>query len=82
MVRNRYAPSEAPVRPPTMAELVVILRDVPDGPERAQLEDAYWAKATHRYGIPRARHYRWEYEWLRAHAKTAHARHSPGEPAA
>lgn len=52
---------------PTMGELVVILRSLDDGPQRAQVEEWYWALAIERHGPRRARWYREEYEWLRAH---------------
>lgn len=54
------------LRAPSMVELTAILRDMPDGPERARVEEWYWAKAVDHYGVRRARWYREEYEWLRA----------------
>ena len=51
---------------PTTAELVVALRRLPDGPERARVEGWYWALAIEQYGPVWARWYREEYEWLRA----------------
>lgn len=52
---------------PTTAELVVALRHLPDGPVRAQLEEWYWALAIEQHGPRRARWYREDYAWLRAH---------------
>jgi hypothetical protein len=52
---------------PTTTEIVYALRRLPDGPERARLTEWYWALAIERYGPQRARWYREEYEWLRAH---------------
>lgn len=51
---------------PTLTELVVALRDLPEGPQRHQLEDWYWAFALERHGPVRDSHWK-EYEWLRAH---------------
>lgn len=56
-------------RAPTMAELVVLMRDLPDGPERRRVEGWYWAKAIDRFGVRRARWHREEYEWLRANRR-------------
>lgn len=53
------------VRPPTLLELVEMIRSLPDGPERSRLEGWYWAKVCDRHGARRAAHYRWEYTWLR-----------------
>jgi hypothetical protein len=58
------------VRAPTIEELVTMLRDFPEGPDRTFLENAYWAKAADRYGYTaggesRAAAFRWEYDWLR-----------------
>jgi hypothetical protein len=52
---------------PTMAELVVALRGLPDGPQRARLEGWYWALADEKHGPLRARWYREELAWLRTH---------------
>lgn len=57
-------------RAPTMQELVTMLRDLPDGPDRTFLENAYWAKAADHHGYTeqgdsRAATFRWEYDWLR-----------------
>lgn len=56
---------------PTAPELAVAIRNLPDGPERAQLESWYWALvAEHHGGGDRgeatAKHFRAEYEWLRS----------------
>lgn len=53
----------------TMAELVLLLRKLPDGSERSRIEEWYWAKAIDRYGERRAHWYRDEYEWLRANRR-------------
>jgi len=50
----------------TTAELVVALRGA-DGAVRTQLEEWWWALAVEKHGARRARWYREEYEWLRAH---------------
>lgn len=51
-------------RAPTMAELVVMIRDEPNEATRARLLDWYWAKAAARDGILLAHWHRREYEWL------------------
>jgi hypothetical protein len=56
------------LRAPTMAELTVMLRDLPDGPRRTRLEGWYWALAIEQYGADRAHAYEREYRWLRAEA--------------
>jgi len=50
---------------PTIAEMVVALRALPDGADRTQLLEWYWALAAEKHGPVRARWYRDEYEWLR-----------------
>jgi len=57
----------AGVEATTAADLVVVLRDLADGPGRARLEEWYWALAAEAHGPTRAARYREEYEWLRAH---------------
>lgn len=54
-------------RAPTMPELVVMLSGMPDGPDRARVEEWYWCLAIEKHGLRRAGWYRAEYEWLRAH---------------
>jgi hypothetical protein len=54
-------------RPLTPHEIVVILRDLDDGPERTRLEGWYWALITEECGTRKADSWRKEYEWLRAH---------------
>jgi hypothetical protein len=54
-------------RPLTPHEIVVRLRDTHDGPERAQLEEWYWALVGEEVGLRKAASWRKEYEWLRAH---------------
>lgn len=51
------------VRPPTTAELVVMIREERDERRRAQLLDWYWAKAADEHGAI-YRWYRDEYERL------------------
>lgn len=52
------------VRPPTTAELVVMIREEHDERRRAQLLDWYWAKAADEHGVLYAHWYREEYDWL------------------
>lgn len=58
-------PSAVGLRPPTTAELVRLIQQLPPGPERDFLEDAYWAKAADLHGVRRAGWYRQESRWLR-----------------
>lgn len=50
---------------PAMAEMVVALRSLPDGPDKSKLLEWYWALAAEEHGPVRAGWYRDEYEWLR-----------------
>lgn len=72
------------LRPPTMAELAVMIRQEHDPDRRARLLDWYWAKAVDEYGARVARWHRQEYEWLdaqRARAPRTVARDDPGRAA-
>lgn len=57
------------LRAPTLAELVVLIRNEPDPDRRRLLEDAYWSKSVTRHGFKKAAWYRAEYEWLKAQAE-------------
>lgn len=59
---RRYSPTN----PPTLAEMAVQIIVLPeDDPDRARLEENYWAAVAFDHGIERMNHWRREYQWLR-----------------
>ena len=52
------------LRAPTLAELVVMIRDEPDERRRARLEEWYWAKGVDHHGTLLNHWYREEHGWL------------------